>query len=158
MKTFVNKLKANSFCSWSKIIFLCLTLSIDSHYFILFNYRMRNQFRLVVLLVFVAYVTASTTPKPPDEKLNEIVKDDEKPKVGALNPRLNKMIIMPKDNQIDVTSKAEKSSKGAKSTEKKEPKDESTTAGKKKKIAVVSLIISFIFFLYVIFSICSTQK
>jgi hypothetical protein len=89
---------------------------------------MRNQFRLVVLLVFVAYVTASTVPKPPDEKQNEIGKDDEKPKGGALNPRLNKMILMPKDNQIDVSTKAEK--KLAKSTEKKESKVESSTIGK----------------------------
>lgn len=101
---------------------------------------MRNQFRLVVLLVFVAYVTATTSPKPPDAKLNEILKDDEKPKVGALNPRLNKMILMPKDNQIDVTTKAEK--KNAKSTEKKESKVESSTIGKKKNFfaAYVQLI------------------
>lgn len=90
---------------------------------------MRNQFLLVGLLVFVAIVTA-TSPKPPDEKLNEIAKDDEKPKVGALNPKLNKMILMPKDNQIDTSTKAEKSSKNAKSTEKKESKDESSTVGK----------------------------
>lgn len=102
---------------------------------------MRNQFRLVVLLVFVAYVTANTSPKPPDEKLNEIIKDDEKPKLGALNPRLNKMILMPKDNQIDVTAKAEK--KNAKSTEKKESKVETSTIGK-KFFAHVRYAINFI--------------
>ncbi len=85
---------------------------------------MRNQFRLVMLLVFVAFVAASTTPKPPDEKINEITKDEERTKGGALNPRLNKMILMPKDNQI------EKTSKNAKSSEKKESKDESSTIGR----------------------------
>lgn len=108
---------------------------------------MRNQFRLVVLLVFVAYVTATTSPKPPDEKLNEIIKDDEKPKVGALNPRLNKMILSPKDNQIDVSAKAEKSLKNAKSTEKKESKDESSTVGKRCAAHVCQLIISLTFLL-----------
>lgn len=98
---------------------------------IFFLCRMRNQFQLVVLLVFVAaYVTANAVA-PPNEKENEIVKDEqhEKPRnlIGALNPRLNKMILMPKDNQIDV--KHEKASKGAKSTEKKESKDESSTIG-----------------------------
>lgn len=93
---------------------------------------MRNQFSLVVLLVFVAvYVTATTTDAPL-EKQNEITKDEphqEKTKnlIGALNPRLNKMILIPKDNQIDVSIKPEKSSKSAKSTEKK---DESSTIGK----------------------------
>lgn len=151
MKTFVNKKQTLSArVAFPLMNFFCYQLT---HIILCFNYRMRNQFRLVLLFVFVAYVTASTTPKPPDEKLNEIAKDDEKPKVGALNPRLNKMIIMPRDNQIDVTSKADKSSKSAKSTEKKESKDESTTAGKnKKKCSRV------IYFMYAIFSICSTQK
>lgn len=91
---------------------------------------MRNQFQLVVLLVLAASYVANSAVTPPNEKQNEIVKDEhEKPRnlIGALNPRLNKMILMPKDNQIDV--KHEKTSKGAKSTEKKESKDESSTIG-----------------------------
>lgn len=94
---------------------------------------MRNQFKLVVLLVFVAvYLTTASTP--PNEKQNEIVKEEvhEKPRNligGALNPRLNKMIQLPKDNQIEVNTKSEKSSKSPKSTEKKDSKDESSTIG-----------------------------
>lgn len=91
---------------------------------------MRNQFRLVVLLVFVVAYASATTVEPPNVKQNEITKDEvhEKPKnlIGALNPRLNKMIILPKDNTIDVSTKPEKTSKSAKSTEKK---DESSTIG-----------------------------
>jgi hypothetical protein len=85
---------------------------------------MRNQFTLVVLLVFVAACVTSSAVTPPNEKENEIVKDEqhEKPRnlIGALNPHLNKMILMPKDNQPEV--KHEKSSEDAKSTEKKESK------------------------------------
>lgn len=94
---------------------------------------MRNQFTLVVLLVFVAAFVTATTTEAPLEKQNEITKEEtqhtEKAKnlIGALNPRLNKMILSPKDNQIDVITKPEKSSKNAKSTEKK---DESSTIGK----------------------------
>lgn len=116
---------------------------------------MRNQFKLVVLLVFVAtYVTATTT-EAPLEKQNEITKEEqhvEKAKnlIGALNPRLNKMILIPKDNHIDVSTKPEKSSKSAKSTEKK---DESSTIGN-ENASECGKLITIIY----LCSICSIQE
>ncbi|XP_070499542.1 protein artichoke [Chironomus tepperi] len=94
---------------------------------------MRSQLKLVLLLIgVVACVVHATTE--PNLKDNEILKDDikatkrESKLLAAQDPRLNKMIQLPKDNQLDgiVSTKGEKKNSKS-STEKASVKDDALT-------------------------------
>ena len=90
---------------------------------------MGSQLKLVFLLIgVVACVVHATTE--PNLKDNEILKDDVKPTkresklLAAQDPRLNKMIQLPKDNQLDGTISTKGEKKISKSSTEKTVKDD----------------------------------
>lgn len=100
---------------------------------------MRSQSLLVVLLVVLVAALGHSHPSDNDHKIdvkdNEIATDAEDvkgkfkpdPKIPkALDPRFNKMLPMPKLNELDTATKAEKAPK----SEKAAVKDETSTLGK----------------------------
>lgn len=101
---------------------------------------MRCQSLLVVLLVVLVAALGHSQPSDNDHKIdvkdNEIATDSEDvkgkfkpdPKVPkALDPRFNKMLPLPKLNDLDTATKAEK-------VPKSEKKDETSTLGKHSRI------------------------
>lgn len=114
----------------------------DSHELIAFfiNCRMRNQSSLVVLAVVLLAIASHALPSVSNEKVDEVdnaIEKDDKlfkpdPKIPkAMDPRFNKMLPLPKLNELDTSTKAEKVSKGQKSstTEKAVKADETSTIG-----------------------------
>lgn len=104
---------------------------------------MRYQSLLVVLLVVLVATLGHSHPSDNDHKIdekeNEIASDSEDvknkfkpdPKIPkALDPRFNKMLPMPKLNDLDAATKVEKSPKA----EKAAVKDETSTLGKHSQI------------------------
>lgn len=100
---------------------------------------MRCQSQLVLLLVLLVAALGHSQPSDNDHKIdvkdNEIATDSEDvknkfkpdPKIPkALDPRFNKMLPLPKLNDLDTPTKAEKAPK----SEKTAAKDETSTLGK----------------------------
>lgn len=107
---------------------------------------MRSQSQLVILLVVIVAAIGHTLPSDNDHKIdekdNEIEKTSEEikklfkpdPKIPkAMDPRFNKMLPLPKVNQLETATKPEKVQKSQKTTAtEKAVKDETSTLGKQK--------------------------
>lgn len=117
-----------------------------------FHSRMRSQLKLVYLLIgiVVCVVQAGNTAEP-NIKDNEILKDDikvikkESKLLAAQDPRLNKMIQFPKDNQIDGTVKAEKKKS---STEKASLKDDAISKSDFISVLIGCKLLTFLLLSY----------
>lgn len=113
---------------------------------------MRSQLKLVYLLIgiVVCVVQAGNTAEP-NIKDNEILKDDikvikkESKLLAAQDPRLNKMIQFPKDNQIDGTVKAEKKKS---STEKASLKDDAISESDFISVLIGCKLLTFLLLSY----------
>lgn len=113
-----------------------------------FNFRMKNQFILVALLLVIVASLSNSLPADNDNKIdekeNEIEIDNEKllkpdPKIPkAFDTRFNKMLPESKlnDNQLEIASKVEKVQKKSTSTTTETAvKDETSTIGKHNFLA-----------------------
>src|SRR5690349_15884924 len=110
-----------------------------------FNFRMKNQSLLVLLLLVIVASLSHSLPADNDDKIdekeNEIVQDNDKLKIEAkvpkaMDPRFNKMLPMKTiPNLLETAVKAEKVQKSQKPTStEKVVKDETSTIGNQTKL------------------------